>query len=212
MNAAATSPAALAQLQRAARARTEADRLRELLPDPPTTAEDFRAYAVWHSTKERFWDAHKDAMSIIFDDSLDDDAEATEAARRRDVDALGVRIKAFVDFCREEVEPRLTRLEGALTKLQAVQPSDARFVPWWAFYGVLRTEVREALPVAWSLIFPAAKLHRQMPEEVQLEANRRWGPLTGTDPADFGPVWKRHFPTERLQALDRRAKTLQERP
>ena len=68
-----------------------------------------------------------------------------------------------------------------------------------------------ALPVAWTLIAPAAALYRLLPDDLREEAEGRWGPITGTDPHDFSPIWCRHFPSKRLVAIDDNLKALDQR-
>lgn len=194
---------ALALLERHQRLRSQAEALMADLPDNPVAPDDFRALAVWHAAEERAWAAYREALMLIFDDEIIDE-DAALAARRGELDELGACLLQFVDFCREEIEPTVARLERGLDAI-AADPGNPRYRAAW---GHLRDRIRRAIPVAWRLIGPAARLHQKLPPALQEEAHRRWGPLYGTDPADFSPVWKRHFPHDRLWAIDNRARAL----
>lgn len=184
--------AAAELLQKHSRMKARADELKEHLPWSLSTPDELRAYTVWWGCEERAWEAYRKALAIVFDTAIDDDQEASAAIRRRDLDELGKRLKQFVDFCRQEVEPLLDRLEKGVDLLQAVEDGSQRELQYRAHFINLRQKLREALPVAWRLISPAAAMYRRLPDDLREEAEKRWGPLTGTDPHDFGPVWHRH--------------------
>lgn len=197
------------EMQRAYRIRDQARRLRAELPDAITTPADERAFTVWWKTKERFWDAYGRAMGLIFDTELEQvDQEALDAIRRRDLGPLGVRVLQFKDFCETEVVPLLESLEKGLDAIAALAPGDPRSGRYRARYGEIRQAVRQALPVAWELIAAGAHMYSRLPDDLQKEAEGIWGPLTGTDPHDFSPVWHRHFPTQRLLKIDLRYREL----
>jgi hypothetical protein len=184
----------------------QADALKPLLPGQLASPDDIRAFTVWWAAHERGWAAHKDAMELIFGE-LEDDGEALRAARAADLDELGRRVKQFADFCDLEIAPRLDRLEKGLKLLEGT-PTHPERERWLQALSGLRQKVREALPVAWTLSSPAAHLYRLLPPASREEAERRWGPLTGTDPHDFSPMWRTHFPSARLAAVDRHLEEL----
>lgn len=193
------------EMAKAARIREQAQALKDELPWAIVTPEDIRAYAVWWQTEERHWAAYGRAMSLIFDTEVVgiDDQEALDAIRRRDLDPLGERVKLFADFCAQELIPLVERLEKGLGLLQALDPGDPKREQYLALFERIRQEVRRALPEAWRLIGAAAHMYRRLPEDLREEAERRWGPLAGTDPGDFSPPWHRHGPGRRLEAIDR---------
>jgi hypothetical protein len=177
------------------------------LPGQLRSSDDFRRYSVWWTTRERGWAHHKDCLMEIFG-PVDDDAEGQSAAVRGDLGELGRRLKQFIDFCELEITPLLARIEGGVALLESAprHPERDRYL---TAIRAMRQKVRVALPRAWALASPAAYLYGLLRPEDRSQAERLWGPLTGTDPGDFSPLWKAHFPTARMNQLDDRLKALE---
>lgn len=199
---------AAAALEKAYRVKAQADRLRAALPGAVFTPLDARAFAVWWAAEERYWACHKQALEVALGAELADDEEGRRAIARGSLDPIGERVKAFADFCDQEMAPLLARLEKGLGLLEASEPGAPETGKLLRLYDTLRDRVRVLLPDAWLLIGAAAHLYSLLPPAMREEADRAWGPLTGTDPADFSPVWHRHFPTGRLRVVDARRAAL----
>jgi hypothetical protein len=190
---------------RSTRARELAERLETELPGQITGPAEARAFAVWWGTVERQWRLYAEGLAMVMGEVEPvDDREALLAARRGDLDETGRRIRQFADFCQAEAWPLLERLERGLDLMERDGPKKT----YLSHYAGLRFRVRQLLPVAWSLAAPAAKAYQVLLPEQQREAEARWGPLTGADPNDFSPLWFRHFPVDRLKAIDARAGAL----
>lgn len=193
-------------LEQASKAMTLAAELEVDLPGQLFSPADARRYTVWWKTRERGWAKHKAAMESIFGE-LEDDGEALKAARRGDLDELGRRVRAFADLCNQEIAPLLDRLQKGLDLLEG-HPDTPEREKWLQALTGMRGKVRRLLPEAWAMAAPAAHLYRLLDEEHRAEAEARWGPLTGTDPHDFSPMWRTHFPQAKLADVDRRLKEI----
>lgn len=197
-------------LQRAENIKKQAGELEVALPGQLYSPDDFRAYTVWWATEERYWKVYGQALAQIFGDIQNQDDFVIRAKiATRDLDELGARIRQFVGFVEREVCKVLDSLEKGQHYISLTPPNHPNLQKYTERYFELRQQLREMLPVAWRLISPAAHYYAALPEDMRAEAERFWGPICGhTDPLDFGPLWKRHFPTERMNTLDQRALSL----
>lgn len=196
------------------RLRANRDGLRQSLPDSAGTEDDYRQLAVWYNAEHRYIDHYcQDIVMSIFTDLAPDYTGREDRHERNpglhSLDELGERLKVFVDFVATEIAPRIYGCELGLRHMAALPYSDEGDRTHRIYlrkYLKYRREIARGIPVGWTLAAPAARLYEALPKDLQDEAERRWGPLHAHAEGNFGPLWRTHFPIQRLKDLDEAAK------
>lgn len=199
---------------RADRQRAQRDALRAQLPWNAATPDEERQLAVWYRADERYLDTYcEDIVMSIFADLTPIEDKGRDRFERdpgpASLDELGRRVKDLDNFVRDHVAPLIARLEKGLdlmAGLPLTEAGDRKHAEYVALWIGVRRQVREALPVSWTIAAPAARLYESLPPALKEEAERTWGPLYQPHPGNFGPLWRRHWPVARLVAVDEAAK------
>jgi len=132
------------------------------------------------------------------DDGRPDDNAGAEVERR---------LAALIDYCRDEVLPRVERLERGLAGIEAAG-ADPAYAAWRAtavaFWPALRVALTRDHRAVWLKVYRLRRLLDRLEPAARAAVEARLGPLRDPDgrtPAALRALW----PGDRLRAADARA-------